>query len=451
MTDMPNHQITIIVGTQWGDEGKGKVTDLMAQDMDYVARFHGGNNAGHTVIANGQTLKLHLLPSGVLSPKATTIIGNGVVIDPKVLLQEIEEIKKITSLKLKISERAHVIMPYHIAMDGALTEQQGKLAAGSTNRGIAPVYADKMYRHGIRIGDLLEPELFKEKLIKAYNFNVKILNKIFNYNFETSLEEINNQYLKYGEELKQYVCDTELELYQAYKNNQQILFEGAQGMSLDPDQGMYPHGTSSNNVADYAGVGSGVGLNCEKRIIGLMKAYVSRVGNSPFVTELTNETGNLIREKGAEYGTTTGRPRRIGWLDLVQVRQAVRTSGLTEIAITKLDVLSGLDEINVCNAYDINGETVTEMPASLTKMRVAKPIYTKFTGWKNLTEPKNYNELPEEVKKYLEFVEKEINPHTKNNSTPNTLNAQKDNFDVGVNCPINIISFGPDRKETLIK
>jgi len=423
-----SNQITIIVGTQWGDEGKGKVTDLIAQEMDYVVRFHGGNNAGHTIVANGQTLKLHLLPSGVLSEKAVTIIGNGVVVDPKVLLQEIEDLKKLNiNLKLHLSERAHVIMPYHIAMDGALSGHQGKLAAGSTNRGISPVYADKMYRHGIRIGDLLEPEIFKEKLEKAYNFNSNILHKVFNFEFTQTLEDIYQIYLKYGEELKKYIFDTELELFRAYKNNKQILFEGAQGMSLDPDHGMYPHGTSSNNVADFAGVGSGVGLNCEKRIIGIMKAYVSRVGNSPFITELTDETGNLIREKGYEYGTTTGRPRRIGWLDLVQVRQAVRTSGLTEIAVTKLDVLSGLNEIYICNAYDINGETVSEMPASLNKIRQAKPIYTKFSGWKEFGTPENYHQLPEELKKYLEFVEKEIG------------------------CPIKIISFGPDRKETIIK
>ena len=422
------NNITIIIGTQWGDEGKGKVTDLLAQDMDYVVRFHGGNNAGHTIVANGQTLKLHLLPSGVLSDKATTIIGNGVVVDSKVLLQEIVDLEKMgIKLNLKISERAHVIMPYHIAMDEALTGNQGSLAAGSTKRGIAPVYADKMYRNGLRIGDLLEPELFQEKLTKAYNFNVNILNKVFSANFIEPMEKIYQEYLDYGQQLKKYICDTELELWQSYKNNKQILFEGAQGMSLDIDHGMYPHGTSSNIVADFAGVGSGVGLNCEKRIIGIMKAYVSRVGNSPFLTELLDETGTHIREKGVEYGTTTGRPRRVGWLDLVQMRQAVRTNGLTEIAITKLDVLSDLDEILICNGYDINGEIVKEMPASLGKIRIAKPIYEKFSGWGEFGEPKNYAELPTNLKTYLEFVEKEIG------------------------CPIKIISFGPDRNQTISK
>jgi len=423
-----NHQITIIVGTQWGDEGKGKITDLIAQNMDYTVRFHGGNNAGHTIVANGQTLKLHLLPSGVLSERATTIIGNGVVVDPKVLLEEISVLKEQKiNLKLHLSQRAQVIMPYHIAMDSALSGHQGNLAAGSTKRGIAPVYADKMYRHGIRIGDLLEPEIFQEKLAKAYDFNVDILRKVFGLEFNASLEEIYKEYLQYGQKLKPYIKDTELELFAAYKQNKQILFEGAQGMSLDLDHGMYPYGTSSNCVADYAGVGSGLGLNCEKRIIGIVKAYVSRVGNSPFITELTDAQGDKIREIGAEYGTTTGRPRRVGWLDLVQLRQAVRTSAISEFAITKLDVLSNFSEIYVCNAYEINGEKISEMPAGLTAIRNAKPIYEKFFGWEEFGVPENYQALPDNFKKYLEFIEKETG------------------------CPIKIISFGPDRKQTIIK
>ena len=428
-------QITTIIGTQWGDEGKGKITDYLARDFDYVVRFHGGNNAGHTVVVDDKTYKLHLLPSGVLSPGTISMIGNGVVIDPKVLLQEIMEFKKsgITPY-LKISERAHVIMPYHLAMDSGLSGAQGQLAAGSTGRGIAPVYADKVYRHGIRIGDLLDPTLLKEKLTKAYNFNTQILTKIFRLPFDKTIEEIFQEYLEYGKKLAEYITDTELELYNAYTQGKSILFEGAQGMSLDPDHGMYPHGTSSNNVAGYAEVGSGVGLNCKGQIIGIMKAYVSRVGQSPFVTELKDEVGNTIREKGKEYGTTTGRPRRIGWLDLVQIRQSVRTSGLTEIAMTKLDVLGGLKELKICMAYEIDGQIYTEMPASLSKIRSAKPVYQTLPRWENLNDEQykklieeGYESLPKNMRQYIEFIEKKIN------------------------CPISFISLGPQRKQTIIR
>lgn len=430
---MEKLQITVIVGTQWGDEGKGKVTDLLAQHMDYVVRFQGGNNAGHTVIVDNKIYKLHLIPSGVVSPRAINIIGNGVVIDPKVLLEEIEKLKSQNiHPKLLLSERAHVIMPYHIAMDEALSGHQGALGAGSTKRGIAPVFGDKAYRLGIRVGDLLEPEILGQKLQKAYDFNVLILNKVFDAHFNQTLDAILNEYVEYGKKLKEYIYDTELELYRAYKLGQAILYEGAQGMSLDPDHGMYPHGTSSNNVAGYCEVGSGVGLNCKKRIIGIVKAYVSRVGNSPFVTELTDATGDHIREKGAEYGTTTGRPRRIGWLDLVQLRQSVRTSGLTELALTKLDVLSGLSEIKICTAYKINGKIITEMPASLSAMRNATPIYKTLPGWDEFTvelkqkiKLEGFEQLPETAKKYIRFVE------------------------YHVKCPVKIISFGAERNDTL--
>lgn len=317
-------------------------------------------------------------------------------------------------------------------MDEALSGHQGSLGAGSTKRGIAPVYGDKSYRNGIRIGDLLEPEVLKEKLEKAYNFNVNILEKVFDYEFSTPKEDIFAEYLKYGERLKEFIYDTELELAKAYKFGQKILFEGAQGMSLDPDHGMYPHTTSSNNVAGYSEVGAGIGLNCEKRVIGIVKAYVSRVGNSPFTTELLDEVGEYIREKGFEYGTTTGRPRRIGWLDLVQVRQAVRTSGLTEMAVTKLDVLAGLEELKVCVAYSIDGKMVTEMPASLSQMRKAQPIYTAFPGWSDFSEEDKINieqngfgGLPENIKNYLRFLEKQVD------------------------CKVSVVSFGPDRSETL--
>ncbi len=430
-----NNQLTIIVGTQWGDEGKGKITDFFAEKSDYVVRFQGGNNAGHTLVVGDEIYKLHLIPSGVLYPKAISIIGNGVVVDPKVLIEEITELQKRgIEPNLKISERAHVIMPYHIAMDEALSGHQGNLAAGSTKRGIAPVCADKVYRHGIRIGDLLEPELFKEKLTKSYNFNKSIIEKVFNLSFAITLEDIYTEYLEYGKKIAKYITDTEVELFKAFKQDKKILLEGAQGMSLDPDHGMYPHGTSTNNVAGYASVGVGVGFNCTAKVIGITKVYVSRVGNSPFITELPENEAKALRDKGNEYGTTTGRPRRVGWLDLVQVRQAVRVSGITELAIMKLDILAGFPEIKVCVAYDIDGERIEEMPASLTKLRKAKPIYEILPGWPELSEiecndfvKNNFEALPENMKKYIEFIEQ------------------------AVGCKASIISLGPKRSQTIIR
>lgn len=430
-----SNQVTVIVGSQWGDEGKGKITDFFASEADYVVRFQGGNNAGHTVVAKNETYKLHLIPSGILYPHTTSIIGNGTVIDPKVLLEEIEKLKnRGVQLNLKISERAHVIMPYHIAMDEALAGHQGVLGAGSTKRGIAPVCADKAYRHGIRIGDLLEPDFFKEKLEKAYHFNSKILAQVFNTPFASNFTEMYNEYCQYGQKLKPYLADTELELFEAYKSGKKILFEGAQGMSLDLDHGMYPHTTSTNNAAGHVEVGSGVGFNCKKKIIGVVKAYVSRVGNSPFLTELVDDAGNALREKGNEYGTTTGRPRRVGWLDLVQVRQSVRCSGLSEIAVTKLDILAGTPEIKVCVAYEIEGELITEMPASVAKLRKARALYRILPGWDEVTPEDTlkflhggYESLPLNMRKYIEFIEKETG------------------------CPVSIVSFGPGRDETLIR
>ncbi|HBU06613.1 MAG TPA: adenylosuccinate synthase [Candidatus Magasanikbacteria bacterium] len=430
-----NNQITVIVGTQWGDEGKGKITDFFAQQSDYVVRFQGGNNAGHTLVVGDEVYKLHLIPSGVLYPKAVSIIGNGVVVDPKVLLEEISELqKRDIEPNLKVSQRAHVIMPYHIAMDEAISSHQGQLAAGSTKRGIAPVCADKVYRHGIRVGDLLEPKLFKEKLVKSYNFNKDIIEKVFNNSFDNTLENIFSEYLEYGKQLAKYITDTEVELFQAFKQNKKILLEGAQGMSLDPDHGMYPHGTSTNNVAGYASVGTGVGFNCISRVVGITKAYVSRVGNSPFVTELPEAEAKALRDKGNEYGTTTGRPRRVGWIDLVQIRQAVRVSGVTDLAIMKLDILAGFPEIKVCVAYDINGERVEEMPASLTKLRIAKPIYEILPGWSDMNDEQitelvknGYNALPENMKKYIEFIENKV----------------------GVKATI--VSIGPKRSQTILR
>ena len=374
-------KITAIVGAQWGDEGKGKITDFFAGESDYVVRFHGGNNAGHTVIVEGNTFKLHLIPSGIIYGSPMSIIGNGVVVDPKVLLDEIEYIEgKGIDPKLMVSDRAHVIMPYHIELDGALSNHQGDLAAGSTRRGIAPVYADKMFRNGIRVIDLLEPNVLMEKLTKGYSFAKGIIENVLSKRIESSVEEIFDSYCSYGERLKPYITDTSVELYNAYKNNKSILFEGAQGISLDVDHGIYPYTTSSNTAAGHISTGTGVSFRDIGRIIGVVKAYLSRVGESPLPSEIHGNEAEALREKGGEYGTTTGRPRRVGWLDLVQVRQAVRVNGLTEIALTKLDVLSGLRSIKVCVSYDVNGENILEMPASLSQYRLAKPVYESSLG-----------------------------------------------------------------------
>ena len=424
-------KITAIVGAQWGDEGKGKITDFFAGESDYVVRFHGGNNAGHTVIVEGNTFKLHLIPSGIIYGGPMSIIGNGVVVDPKVLLDEIEYIEgKGIDPKLMVSDRAHVIMPYHIELDGALSNHQGDLAAGSTRRGIAPVYADKMFRNGIRIIDLLEPDVLMEKLTKGYSFAKGIIEKALSKKIESSIEEIFDSYCSYGERLKPYITDTSVELYNAYKNNKSILFEGAQGISLDVDHGIYPYTTSSNTAAGHISTGTGVSFRDIGRIIGVVKAYLSRVGESPLPSEMHGNEAEALREKGGEYGTTTGRPRRVGWLDLVQVRQAVRVNGLTEIALTKLDVLSGLRSIKVCVSYDVNGENILEMPASLSQYRLAKPVYESLPGWDNLPDKiweKGFGALPETLKEYIKFVEDQID------------------------CPVKLISVGPQRHETILR
>ena len=424
-------KITAIVGAQWGDEGKGKITDFFAGESDYVVRFHGGNNAGHTVIVEGNTFKLHLIPSGIIYGGPMSIIGNGVVVDPKVLLEEIEYIEgKGIDPKLMVSDRAHVIMPYHIELDGALSNHQGDLAAGSTRRGIAPVYADKMFRNGIRIIDLLEPDVLMEKLTKGYSFAKGIIEKALSKKIESSIEEIFDSYCSYGEKLKPYIADTSVELYNAYKNNKSILFEGAQGISLDVDHGIYPYTTSSNTAAGHISTGTGVSFRDIGRIIGVVKAYLSRVGESPLPSEMHGNEAEALREKGGEYGTTTGRPRRVGWLDLVQVRQAVRVNGLTEIALTKLDVLSGFESIKVCVSYDVNGENILEMPASLSQYRLAKPVYESLSGWDNLPDKiweKGFNALPETLKEYIKFVEDQID------------------------CPVKLISVGPQRHETILR
>jgi len=423
--------ITIIVGAQWGDEGKGKITDFFAGESDYVVRFHGGNNAGHTIIVDGTTFKLHLIPSGIVYGEPVSIIGNGVVVDPKALLDEIAYVKeKGIDPKLMVSDRAHAIMPYHIAMDGALSEHQGGLAAGSTRRGIAPVYADKMFRNGIRMIDLLEPIVFREKLEKGYAFAKGINEKALNQTLDISIDEIFDTYVDYGKQLAPYINDTSIVLYKAHKSGKSILFEGAQGISLDVDHGVYPYTTSSNTAAGHISTGTGVSFRDIDRIIGVTKAYLSRVGESPLPSEIQGNKAKTLRVKGGEYGTTTGRPRRVGWLDLVQVRQAVRVNGLTEIALTKLDILNGFKSLPICVAYDVNGKRINEMPASLTEYRNAKPIYQSLPGWGDLPEniwDKGFDAMPETLKDYIAFIEREVD------------------------CPVKIVSVGPQRHETIIR
>ena len=423
--------VDAIIGGQWGDEGKGKITDFFAGDSDYVVRFHGGNNAGHTVIVDGNTFKLHLIPSGVIYGGPLSVIGNGVVIDPKALIDEINYLKeKGVEPKLMVSDRAHVIMPYHIALDGALSSHQQEMAAGSTNRGIAPVYGDKMFRNGIRMVDLLEPKVFSEKLNKGYKFNKRLIENVLDQTFDNKMEDILDTYVEYGKILKPYIADVSVELYNAHKEGKRILFEGAQGISLDVDHGIYPFTTSSNTCTGQISVGTGVSFSSIDRVIGVVKAYLSRVGESPLPSESKDSDGELIREKGREYGTTTGRPRRIGWLDLVQIRQAVRINGLTEIALTKLDVLNNIPEIPICTSYELGDNEIKEMPASLTQYREAKPIYKRLTGWGDLPEnvwDHGYDALPTELKNYITFIEDEVD------------------------CPVTIVSVGPQRHETIIR
>ena len=429
-------RISIVVGAQWGDEGKGKITDFLSGDADYVVRFHGGNNAGHTVVLSDKRYRFHLLPSGVLRRNVISVIGNGVVVDPAVLLDELSYIAADTKLTadLLVSERAHVIMPYHIAMDAALTKHQGQLAAGSTGRGIAPACADKYYRHGIRMGDLLEPHILREKLERSFDFNSRILHTVFNSPFRLTFEEVFAVSLDHGQRLRPYITDTEYALSCAYASGKTVLYEGAQGVSLDPDHGLYPYTSSTNSVAAYASVGSGLGYNCRARIVGVAKPYLTRVGAGPLPSEMPPSLANQIRKAGDEFGTTTGRPRRVGWADLVQLRQAVRVNGITELAFTKLDILSALDRIELCVAYDIGDEHVDEMPANLSRIRVAKPVLKTFDGWPNITKQHfeklamvGYVALPQALRTYLEFIAE------------------------AVGCPISLLSYGADRKDTIVR
>ena len=418
--------ISVIIGAQWGDEGKGKITDFFSAQSQYVVRFQGGNNAGHTIILDDKTLKLHLIPSGVLHPKCKLVIGSGVVIDPSVLIREIDLLKKEgLGVNLLISDRAHLIMPYHVDIDHHLTALQNDLAAGSTRSGIAPVYADKMYRHGLRIVDLLNENVFAKRLKKSFTFNKRLVENVFDEKFEYSYDSILKQYLEYIKIIKPYVGNTTKELSSAEKAGDSILFEGAQGACLDVDHGLYPFTTSSNTIAGQIEAGSGVGLNRSKRIVGIAKAYLTYVGRGPLPTEIKPPLEDTIREVGQEYGTTTGRARRIGWIDLVQLKHANQLNGFSELILTKVDVLTGLPEVKLCVAYEVDGEKIDYVPSDLEVFNKIKPVYETLGGWASLPKKINsFDECPPELQVFIKKVEE--------------LTGTS----------ISLVSYGPDRNQT---
>lgn len=419
----------VVVGAQWGDEGKGKIVDVFTEFADIVVRFQGGNNAGHTLVVKGQKTVLHLIPSGILNPGVQCMIGNGVVIDPDVCLEEIATLKAKGLLKndkdLAISETAHVILPYHKRIDILREEKKGAGKIGTTGRGIGPCYEDKMARMGIRMCDLIDPELLRKRLEAILPEKNQYIEKILE-GTPFTFDEIFTAYEKFGKLLKRYVQHTAILLQEAQKKKKKILFEGAQGTSLDVDHGTYPFVTSSNTVAGNACCGSGIGPTQIDGVIGVTKAYTTRVGSGPFPTELDDAVGDHLRKEGGEFGATTGRPRRCGWLDLVVLRHAVRVNGLTGLVVTKLDILSGLPEIKVCVAYKRRGQTLTEFPGSVDILEECEPVYEKLRGWREpLTSIRKTANLPMTAQRYLKRIERVL----------------------GV--PIIVVSVGPSRDEQI--
>ena len=393
----------IVIGAQWGDEGKGKITDLLSRSADVVVRSQGGVNAGHTIVVRGQTFKLHLIPSGILYPDTECIIGSGTVIDPQVVLEEIDRLEAlgVSTSNLMISQTAHVTMPYHRILDKASEERRGDRKIGTTGRGIGPTYADKSERTGIRVIDLMDKDDLRQKLEWTINCKNVILEKLYNLS-PLDPEAVIEEYLGYAERLRPYVVDSSLKIYEAIEKRKNILFEGAQGTLLDLDHGTYPYVTSSNPVAGGACVGAGIGPTAIDRVIGVAKAYTTRVGEGPFPSELNDEIGQVLCDRGAEFGTTTGRRRRCGWFDAVIGRYAVRISGLDCLAITKLDVLDALDEIKVCVAYELDGRTCHHFPSNASQFARCKPIYETLPGWKqSTTHCRSLDDLPKQALGYL--------------------------------------------------
>ncbi|MCM2990688.1 adenylosuccinate synthase [Bacillus safensis] len=416
----------VVVGTQWGDEGKGKITDFLSENAEVIARYQGGNNAGHTIKFDGVTYKLHLIPSGIFYKEKTCVIGNGMVVDPKALVTELAYLheRNVSTDNLRISNRAHVILPYHLKLDEVEEERKGANKIGTTKKGIGPAYMDKAARVGIRVADLLDREVFEEKLARNLEEKNRLLEKMYDAE-GFKIEDILDEYYEYGQQVKKYVVDTSVVLNDALDEGRRVLFEGAQGVMLDIDQGTYPFVTSSNPVAGGVTIGSGVGPTKIQHVVGVSKAYTTRVGDGPFPTELHDEIGDQIREVGREYGTTTGRPRRVGWFDSVVVRHARRVSGITDLSLNSIDVLTGIEKLKICVAYKLNGEITEEFPASLNELAKCEPVYEEMPGWtEDITGVKNLSELPANARHYLERISQLT----------------------GI--PLSIFSVGPDRSQT---
>jgi adenylosuccinate synthase len=396
----------VVVGTQWGDEGKGKITDFLAESAEVVARYQGGNNAGHTILIDNKKYKLHLIPSGIFYNDKICVIGNGMVLNPAALIEEIQYIHDngFSTANLKISDRAHVIMPYHLLLDGLEEDRKGANKIGTTRKGIGPCYMDKAARNGIRIADLMDAEEFETKLRRLVEEKNRVIEQVYGakgLNADSILEE----YLEYAEVLRPYVTDTSVVLNDNIDSGKRVLFEGAQGVMLDIDQGTYPFVTSSNPTAGGVCIGSGVGPTKIGQVIGVAKAYTTRVGDGPFPTELNNETGDRIREVGNEYGTTTGRPRRVGWFDSVVVRHARRVSGITGLSLNSLDVLTGLETVKICTGYIYRGELITHYPASLKMLSECEAVYEELPGWsEDITGVRRLEDLPANTRRYVERV-----------------------------------------------
>ncbi len=423
----------VILGTQWGDEGKGKITDLTADEAEMVVRFQGGNNAGHTIVIDGKTFKLHLVPSGILRKDTTSVVGNGVVLDPAAFLKELDQLKEgnVEMGQLKISDRLHIIMPYHRTIDGLEEAAKGNLAAGTTKRGIGPCYSDKTARFGLRMCDLMDPEAFMHKLKAAYPLKAGYI-KALGGDIEQTMDEIFEEYMALADRLRPYVCDVSVLINDALDQGKNVLFEGAQGTHLDIDHGVYPYGTSSSTVTGGCLIGTGIGPKRLDKVIGIVKAYTSRVGTGPFPTELFDSVGEHIADKGGEFGTTTGRRRRVGWLDLVMVEYAVRVNGLDSLVITKSDVLAGMDEIKIATHYTLDGKDIHHFPASMAQVAKCVPQYHTMAGWPDLKKEewdaiasKGRDGLPAGLAAYITFIE------------------------ANLKVPVEIVSYGPGREENI--